>query len=131
MSSLWWPYRTLSVVGEEHYSVVCVHCMVISECNEAYEMMLETCVSWVPVMQQLTKVIRTDDLANPASLSLHLPALHLAGLCNFHIREINFREHVKHHPFCEQILCTFRSWLQEDRVSTHIWETVKFPKFCA
>ena len=129
MSKLRWPYGTLSVVDEENHSVVCVHCMVISECSEAFEMimMLETSDA------QLTKVIRKDDLASPASLqlSLHLPALLLAGLCNFHIREINFREHVKHHPFCEQILCTFRSWLQEARVSTQIWETVNFPKFCA
>ena len=65
MSSLRWPYGTLSVVDEENHSVVCVHCIVISECNEAYEMVLEKCVSWVPVMQQLTKVIRTDDLASP------------------------------------------------------------------
>ena len=50
MSSLRWPYGTLSVVDEENHSVVCVHCMVILECNEAYEMRLETCVSWVPVM---------------------------------------------------------------------------------
>jgi hypothetical protein len=64
-------------------------------------------------------------------LEKHVPALQLAGLCNFHIRKINFREQVKNHPFCEEILQTFRSWLQEARVSTHEWEEVNFPKFCA
>ena len=78
-----------------------------------------------------TKVIRTDNLASSSYLEKHLLALHLGGLCNFHIRKINFREQVKNHPFCEEILQTFRSWLQKAQVSTHEWDEVNFPKFCA
>ena len=46
ISTCRWPYGTLSVIDEENHSVICVHVMVIVECNDAYEIMLETCTTW-------------------------------------------------------------------------------------
>ena len=89
ISTCRWPYGTLSVIDEENHSVICVHVLVIVGCNEAYEIMLETCRTWVPVMKMRTKkIIRTDDLASSNLFKKHLPALQFAGLCNFHIREM-------------------------------------------
>ena len=81
-------------------------------------------------MKKQTVVIRTDELASPDILGKHLPALELAGLCNYHLREINLREHVRKNPHCEHILKDFRFILQEARVSTHTWEHENFKLFC-
>ena len=104
---------TISVVDEENHTVMCTHCLVITASNDAYDVMLQTATFWVPSLKAKTLVIHTDDLASPDILGKHLSALQLSGLCNFHIRDINLREHVKKHPFCDQILKDFRFMLQE------------------
>ena len=88
---------------------MCTYCLVITESNDAYDVMLQTATSWVPSLKAKTLAICTDGLASPDILGKHLSALQLrGGLCNFHIRDINLREHVKKHPFCDQILKDFR-----------------------
>ena len=48
ISSLRWPYGAISAVDEENHAVVCSHCLLITESNEAYDVMLETATLWVP-----------------------------------------------------------------------------------
>ena len=48
ISSLRWCYGEISAVDEENDAVVCSHCLLITESNEAYDVMLETATSWVP-----------------------------------------------------------------------------------
>ena len=105
------------ILKANNHAVVCTHCLVITESNDAYDFILQTATFWVPSLKAKTLVIRTDDLASPDILGKHLSALQLSGLCNFHIRDINLREHVKKHPFCDKILKDFRFILQEARVS--------------
>jgi hypothetical protein len=92
ISSLRWPYGTISVADEENHTVVCSHCLVITESNDAYDVMLQTATFWVPSLNAKPLAIRTDDLASPDILGKHLSALQLSGLCNFHSRDINLRE---------------------------------------
>ena len=37
ISSLRWPYGAISAVDEENHAVVCSHCLLITESNEAYD----------------------------------------------------------------------------------------------
>ena len=131
LSSFLWPYGTISVSDEENHSIICTHSFLITESNAAYEGMLHTAVTWVPVLKQITKMTRTDDLVISESLQKFLPSLCLPGLCNIHIREINFKQHLQavYYPNMDEVLVQFCFQLQEARVSETEWETVNYPQF--
>ena len=122
ISALRWPYGTVSVVDEENHSVVCAHSLFVTESSDAYECVLRVLTKWLPIMKSRTLVTRTDDLVSPQTLFTHLSALKLAGLCNWHLREKNFREKIRKHPHVEEILNDFQTNLQEKRVSIAEWD---------
>ena len=124
ISAEMWPYGSITIVDEENHSVACVHCIIITESNDAYKCMLDTTVMWVPFLKTKTLVTRTDELVNPDVLRTCFPSLVLPGLCNYHMLEINLKDKLlsTYYPNIDEVMKFFRFKLQEARVSDQEWD---------
>ena len=98
VSAVDWPFYPVAVVDEENKLYVIAFCLCVQESNDAYTWILKSIKSIVPSFQHIVKVTMSDRLVSDHVMHDAL-CLHLAGMCNWHLRERNLAEWVSKHPF--------------------------------
>ena len=120
VSAVDWPFYPVAVVDEENKLYVIAFCLCVQESNDAYTWILKSIKSIVPSFQHIVKVTMSDRLVSDHVMHDAL-CLHLAGMCNWHLRERNLAEWVSKHPFKKEILKDFKLKLQEPDITISEW----------